>query len=193
MIKLFRAYKLGVLDLVTSYKKVIDKHIDDYYTLKDLSIVDPSTMGRMYRVESFGTINDKEAYLTDICISSAKGTLPRVDYFHYIDEKCRDGRHIFIIIPEDLYRELTIFEKYALLVFLVTEVAFLRSEECLYEEDPMLIDRFCKVFPDFLAGRINQLIDYRVNTYKKMKNKNNEIPRIYQSKIDFKNIDRMEN
>lgn len=190
MLKLLTAFKSGIFDLTSGYKQSLDKHIDDYHTLKSMSLMDNTTGSRMYIVDSYGPMTEKKNHSTFICMSTAHNHFPRVDYMAFTSDDGVDYKNVFVIIPEEIYRDMTWIEKHAILAFLITEVSFIRMECCLFEEDKHIIDTLCKPIPNFLAGRVNKFIDWRVGVYNSFKKEIGGIPQIYQTPIDYKNIKR---
>ena len=169
----------GTLSVSYKCKKRLDEKIDNYYEEKESSSVDPVTNGRVYPVQTFSSIDESNNIGMVVFLSTSEQSFPRVDYYHSQE----DDRNVFIIIPESFYRRLSFIEKYAMLSFLLTEAACIFEGFCLYEEDKKTIDRQCKVFPDLLAGRINEMIDFKVEKYNEIKERENKSPQIYSSEL----------
>lgn len=176
---IIKSFNNGTLNIAYKCKKRLDEKIDNYYEEKEESSVDPITKSRVYPIQTFSSIDESNNIGMVIFLSTSEQSFPRVDYYQSQEEI----RNVFIIIPESFYRSLSFIEKYAMLIFLLTEAMCIFEGHCLYEEDKKTIDRYCKAFPDLLAGRINEMIDCKAEKYNEIKEKENKPPQIYSSDI----------
>lgn len=187
MIKLLKDIITGNYKAEFTYKKLIDKHLDDYYTLKDKSLVDCFTGVRMYILAEFG---NTDTNVIDLCIIPE--SFPRVDFIDCSTVNNQKRRHTMIIIPESWYRKMGQFDRFALIHFLVIESIFIHMDSCLYEEDEHIIYKLGKIFPDLLAPVTNAMIKGKILSYNDWKKEEGEIPKIYLTDIEFKNIKGMD-
>ena len=186
MIKFIRNIKHGTFRFVLDSIHCLNEHIDHYYTMKDNSIMDLATGDRAYVINTY--VLDERIRL-HLSLTPNNLVTPRVDCIAgYTEGSSETNKHMIMIIPERWYRNISWFEKFALLHYLNVECSFINVDECMYEERRDIIEDICKIFPNFIAPKVNKLIDDRIDLYRSWKEDYNGVPPLYLMKINFTNV-----
>ena len=183
MIRLIRK-TINMTKVIKEYMRQFENHIDDYYKYKENSIIDHITGDRLYYI---GENKVDTTHTIALFLTANRDSIPRIDYLEYGESENTTKNNVFFIMPEYWYRELSWFDRYAMFYFMITEVAFLVGDECIYEENSEDVIRACKVFPDFISPVTNHMINVKVNNYNKWISEKRETPPIYTSHKQFKN------
>lgn len=186
MIKFLKGILFNEYKIEFSIMDLIDTHLDDYYTKKDRSIVDPYSRNRLYILGEYDLGYDKRI---DLCI--APDTFPRVDCLEY-DEGDKKHRFVLMIIPEQWYRAMGKLDRFALIHFLLTETIYANNDICLYEKSEKDIKKLCKPLPYLLSPYTSELINVKISSYNELKNEDKVAPQIYHANIKFTNIREVE-